>query len=112
MRVSLSNNDGDGSSIDAMVAASKEFVTKMDDASYARVRKNFRQFRESWTNKYKRVLTAQIRKGSHRKHIVPDVKKEQQVNKPHLNQLNEQSSYSKKTWATSKFQKTFGSLYG
>ena len=63
MRVSLSNNDGDGPSIDAMVAASKEFVTKMDDASYARVRKNFRQFRESWTNKYKKSIDCSNPKG-------------------------------------------------
>ena len=76
MRVSLSNNDGDGSSIDAMVAASKEFVTKMDDASYARVRKNFRQFRESWTNKYKKSIDCSNPKGFSQKHIVPVVKKE------------------------------------
>jgi hypothetical protein len=44
MKVSLSNNMGDGPSIDAMVAASKEFVNRMDDASYNRVRKNFSQF--------------------------------------------------------------------
>ena len=50
-------------SIDAMVAASKEFVTKMDDASYARVRKNFRQFRESWTNKYKKSIDCSNPKG-------------------------------------------------
>jgi|TARA_R100000030_G_C3155990_1_gene99449 hypothetical protein len=33
MKVSLSNNMGDGPSIDAMVAASKEFVNRMDESS-------------------------------------------------------------------------------
>jgi len=41
MKVSLSNNMGDGPSIDAMVAASKEFVNKMDEQNYHRVRTMF-----------------------------------------------------------------------
>ena len=41
MKVSLSNNKGDGPSIDAMVAASKEFVNKMDEQNYHRVRSHF-----------------------------------------------------------------------
>jgi hypothetical protein len=52
MKVSLSNNMGDGPSIDAMVAASKEFVNRMDEATAARIKKNFSQF----------MLEAQIRK--------------------------------------------------
>ena len=41
MKVSLDNNKGDGPSIDAMVAASNEFVNKMDANTYRRIRKNF-----------------------------------------------------------------------
>ena len=41
MKVSLSNNMGDGPSIDAMVAASKKFVNKMDEQNYRRVRTMF-----------------------------------------------------------------------
>tara|TARA_B100000902_G_scaffold2436_1_gene3074 strand:+ start:1889 stop:2404 length:516 start_codon:yes stop_codon:yes gene_type:complete len=41
MKVSLSNNMGDGPSIDSMVAASKEFVNKMDEQNYYRVRTMF-----------------------------------------------------------------------
>jgi hypothetical protein len=33
MKVSLSNNMGDGPSIDAQVAASKAFVNRMDESS-------------------------------------------------------------------------------
>ena len=33
MKVSLSNNMGDGPSIDAQVAASKDFVNRMDESS-------------------------------------------------------------------------------
>ena len=46
MKVSLSNNMGDGPSIDAQVAASKEFVDKIDESNYQRVRKNFSSFKE------------------------------------------------------------------
>ena len=52
MKVSLSNNMGDGPSIDAMVAASKEFVNRMDEATERRIKKNFSDF----------MLEAQIRK--------------------------------------------------
>ena len=37
--------------------------------------KSFKQFQESWSNKYKRVSTVQIQKDSLREHIVLDVKK-------------------------------------
>ena len=40
MKVSLSNNQGDGPSIDQMVAASKAFVNKIDETN----RKNFSEF--------------------------------------------------------------------
>jgi hypothetical protein len=40
MKVSLSNNQGDGPSIDQMVAASKAFVNKIDENN----RKNFLEF--------------------------------------------------------------------
>jgi hypothetical protein len=46
MKVTLGNNMGDGPSIDAMVSASKEFVNKMDEGNYNRVRKNFKMFAE------------------------------------------------------------------
>ena len=101
LKLAMNNSRGDGPSIDDMVAASKMFVDRMDNPQ-ERVRKTFEQFQEEWSNKYKRVLTAQIRKDSHKRHIVPVVKKEQ----------NEQPPHSKKTWATSKLQETFGSLYG
>lgn len=48
LKVSLSNNQGDGPSIDAQVAASKEFVNKMDESS----KKKFKDF----------MLETQIRK--------------------------------------------------
>ena len=46
MKVTLGDNMGDGPSINAMVSASKEFVNKMDEGNYNRVRKNFRMFAE------------------------------------------------------------------
>ena len=46
MKVSLSNNMGDGPSIDAQVAASKEFVDKIDESNYQRVRKNVSSFKK------------------------------------------------------------------
>jgi len=52
MKTTLSNNQGDGPSIDAMVAASKEFVNRMDESSKERVRKNFTNF----------MLEAQLKK--------------------------------------------------
>ena len=45
------------------------------------------------------------RKDSLRRHTVLDNKKEQQVVKLNLNQLNEQSSYPKKTWSTANSKK-------
>lgn len=44
MKLSLSNSQGDGPSIDAMVDASKEFVNKMDESNQKRVKKNFTDF--------------------------------------------------------------------
>ena len=47
MKVSLSNNQGDGPSIDQMVAASKAFVNKIDENN----RKNFLEFFREAKNK-------------------------------------------------------------
>ena len=47
MKVSLSNNQGDGPSIDQMVAASKAFVNKIDETN----RKNFSEFFREAKNK-------------------------------------------------------------
>ena len=44
MKVSLSNSQGDGPSIDQMVDASNQYVNKIDESNYNRVRKNFNQF--------------------------------------------------------------------
>ena len=68
--------------------------------------KSFKQFQESWSNKYKKSIDCSNPKGFSQKAHCAGRKKEQQVVKPNQNQLNEQSSYSKKTWTTSKFQKT------
>ena len=65
--------------------------------------KSFKQFQESWSNKYKRVLTVQIRKFS-QAHCAG--RKRAAGGKTKSKQLNEQSSYSKKTWTTSKFKST------
>ena len=63
---------------------------------FRRIMKTFKQFQEEWSNKYKKSIDCSNPKGFHKRHIVPVVKKS----------LNEQPSYSKKTWATSKLQKT------
>tara|TARA_B100001250_G_scaffold367080_1_gene348884 strand:- start:2219 stop:2542 length:324 start_codon:yes stop_codon:yes gene_type:complete len=44
MKVTLSNNKGDGPSIDDMVAASKEFVDRESQKVVNRVRKTYQQF--------------------------------------------------------------------
>jgi len=44
MKVSLSNSQGDGPSINQMVDASNQYVNKIDESNYNRVRKNFNQF--------------------------------------------------------------------
>ena len=46
MKVSLSNNKGDGPSIDSMVDASKEFVNIQDERSEARRKKQFSDLRK------------------------------------------------------------------
>ena len=44
MKVTLDDNKGDGPSIDAMVAASKEFVDRESQKVVDRVRKTYQQF--------------------------------------------------------------------
>tara|TARA_B100000902_G_C27194183_1_gene855546 strand:- start:343 stop:951 length:609 start_codon:yes stop_codon:yes gene_type:complete len=44
MKMSLDDSDGDGPSIDDMVAASKEFVNREADKTMARIKRTFRQF--------------------------------------------------------------------
>jgi len=44
MRVSLSNNQGDGPSIDSMVAASKKFVNIEAAKTAERIKKTYQQF--------------------------------------------------------------------
>ena len=66
--------------------------------------KTFKQFQESWSNKYKKSIDCSNPKGFSQKAHCAGRKKEQQVVKLNLNQLNEQSSYPKKTWSTSKFK--------
>lgn len=44
LKLTLSNSQGDGPSIDQMVSASKEFVNRMEDENTQRVRKTFSQF--------------------------------------------------------------------
>jgi hypothetical protein len=44
MKVTLSNNLGDGPSIDAMVDASKEYEEILNRHTQAVVRKNYKQF--------------------------------------------------------------------
>ena len=63
MRLTLSNSDGDGPSIDQMVYASKEYVQLMDDKTIARIRKHFSQVREGWSAKYKRSIDCSNPKG-------------------------------------------------
>ena len=76
MHTRLSSNLGDGPSIDSMVAASKEFVDKMDESNQSRVRKTFGQFQEGWSNKYKKSIDCSNPKGfSQRAHCAGRKKK-------------------------------------
>lgn len=63
MKVTLGNNMGDGPSIDSMVAASKEFVNKMEQTSHDTVKKYFTEFKEEWSNKYKKSIDCSNPKG-------------------------------------------------
>ena len=63
MKVTLGNNMGDGPSIDSMVAASKEFVNKMEQTSHDIVKKYFTEFKEEWSNKYKKSIDCSNPKG-------------------------------------------------
>ena len=56
MKITLGNNMGDGPSIDAMVAASKEFVSRMENTSYDSIKKYYSQFKEELSNKYKKSI--------------------------------------------------------
>ena len=52
--------------------------------------KTFKQFQEEWTNKYKKDIDCSNPKGfSQRAHCAGRKKKEQEVKKLNLNQLNE-----------------------
>ena len=51
-----------GTSIDSMVDASKMFVDRMGNPQ-ARIRKTFEEFRESWSNKYKKSIDCSNPKG-------------------------------------------------
>ena len=62
LKLSLSSNQGDGPSIDSMVDASKMFVDRMGNPQ-ARIRKTFEEFRESWSNKYKKSIDCSNPKG-------------------------------------------------
>ena len=62
LKLSLSSNQGDGPSIDDMVAASKMFVNRMDNPQ-ERMKKTFEEFRESWSNKYKKSIDCSNPKG-------------------------------------------------
>ena len=61
LKLSLSKSS-DGPSIDAMVAASKMFVDRMDNPQ-ERVRKTFEQFQEDWSDKYKKSIDCSNPKG-------------------------------------------------
>ena len=63
MKVTLGNNMGDGPSIDSMVAASKEFVNKMEQTSYDTVKKYYMEVKEEWSNKYKKSIDCSNPKG-------------------------------------------------
>jgi hypothetical protein len=62
LKLSLNNSQGDGPSIDAMIDASKMFVDRMDNPQ-ERMKKTFEQFRESWSNKYKKSIDCSNPKG-------------------------------------------------
>ena len=62
LKLSLSSNQGDGPSIDDMVAASKMFVNRMDNPQ-EKMKKTFEEFRESWSNKYKKSIDCSNPKG-------------------------------------------------
>ena len=61
LKLSL-NKSSDGPSIDAMIDASKMFVDRMDNPQ-ERMKKTFEQFRESWSNKYKKSIDCSNPKG-------------------------------------------------
>ena len=44
MKMTLDDSDGDGPSIDSMVAASKEFVNREADKTVTRLQRTYRQF--------------------------------------------------------------------
>ena len=67
--------------------------------------KTYKEFKEEWSNKYKKSINCSNPKGFSQNLIVLQEIKEQKVKRLNPNQLNEQSSYPKKTWSTSKFKK-------
>ena len=63
MKVTLDDNKGDGPSIDAMVAASKEFVDRESQKVVDRVRKTYQQFMGARRRTLINLLKKQQRKG-------------------------------------------------